>query len=240
MSVFSNVFIIGGHDLQNHDILINSITSKILQYIQQGKHVFATSSFQTQSIVLLHILSQLKIKIPIYFINTGFHYVETLEFKDIVAKRFNLEVIDILPSVPKSEQINFKGELLYISDPERCCQVNKVEPLRSIINQFDVWISGIRRDQTKNRSLMKEEEITSDGILRYHPLLEWSEHLIKDYIDSFDLPRHPLATNVAMSIGCEPCTNLIGSDELISGRSMRWSGSQKTECGLHTELRSPY
>lgn len=219
-----------------------SASEKIISAISnkkaEGKKIFATSSFQTQSAALLHMLSRIETKIPIYFINTGYHFPETIEYKEELTRILKIDVIDLWPSIPKSHQRNTKGQLLYTSEPDRCCYFNKIQPLEAILGNYDIWVSGVRRDQTAVRRNMKKREQGTRGITRYHPMLDWTAEMIEAYIKMFDLPRHPLGPLVSSaSIGCEPCSNLAEMPEIEYSRAGRWTGLKKTECGLHTELR---
>ena len=212
---------------------IFSIQKKLEEYKEDGKKVFATSSFQSHSIPMLHIISRIDNTIPIYFLNTGFLFPKTIEFKDRIAKEFGLNIIGLESDTPKIHQLNEKGQLMYVSDPDYCCHLNKVKPLESILMQNDVWINGIRADQNENRKNMGEEKEAPFGALRYHPMLNWTSRDIFNYIKEFDLPSHPLEKDGYLSIGCEPCTRKIpDGDE----RNARWFGMNKTECGLHTDL----
>ena len=198
-----------------------------------GKQLFATSSFQSHSLPMLHIISRVDKNIPIYFINTGFHFPESLTFRDEVAELLGLVVKNTLPLMPKINQKDASGNLLFTSDPDYCCQINKVRPMDSVIQGHDIWINGIRADQNMNRQQMREEEEAPFDCLRYHPMLNWTGQQIFDYIVEYDLPRHPLERKGYMSIGCEPCTHKFNFE---NGRDGRWFGMHKTECGLHTEL----
>lgn len=213
---------------------ISNIQTRLNEYKAAGKKVFATSSFQSHSIPLLHIISRIDNSIPIYFLNTGFLFPETIEFKDQIAKEFGLDIIGVASDTPKIHQLNAKGQLMYVSDPDYCCYLNKVKPLEPILMQYDVWINGIRADQNENRKNMNEEQDAPFGSMRYHPVLNWSTKNIYDYIKEYNLPAHPLEKKGYLSIGCEPCTRKIpdGGNE----RNARWFGLNKTECGLHTEL----
>ena len=190
-------------DLSNKCICIKR---KLAEYNHSGCKLFATSSFQTQSVVLLHIISNLNFHLPVFFINTGFHFPETLIFKEQLTKLLRLDVRDIWPFIPKSEQKNSCGDFLFTSDPDRCCDFNKIQPLDRVMTQFDVWISGVRKDQTAFRAGMQEEEYGKYGIKKFHPMLDWTLDDIENYIIMFSLPRHPLAKSAASSVGCEPCT----------------------------------
>ena len=213
---------------------IINIQNKLAGYKAAGKKVFATSSFQSHSIPLLHIISRIDKSIPIYFLNTGYLFPETIEFKDQIAREFGLEIFGLESDTPKIHQLNEKGQLMYVSDPDYCCYLNKVKPLEPILMQHDIWINGIRADQNENRKNMKEEQDAPFGSMRYHPVLNWSTKDIYDYIKEYNLPAHPLEKKGYLSIGCEPCTRKIpdGGNE----RNARWFGLNKTECGLHTEL----
>lgn len=210
-----------------------AIKQQLEQYEQSGKKMFATSSFQTHSIVLLHIISRINPNIPIYFINTGFLFPETVSYKDQLAKEFGLNIIDAKSSVPKSQQKDAYGNLLFASDPDYCCFLNKIQPLDSVLAENDVWINGVRGDQTAIRKAMKVEEQSKFDTLRFHPMLDWTKQDIYKYIKEHQLPKHPLDEKGYLSIGCEPCTRkVILGDE----RSSRWFGLNKTECGLNTDL----
>src|SRR5690606_29623523 len=130
-------------------------------------------------------------------------------------------------------QRDASGKLMFASDPTYCCYMNKILPLEPVIKEMDVWISGVRGDQTANRKAMHEEEYTPDGSLRYHPMLHWNSKMIYQYAKAYNLPKHPLEEKGYLSIGCEPCTQSMFDE--MAARGGRWSGMKKTECGLHTD-----
>lgn len=212
---------------------IQAIRDRILQYQSEGKRLFATSSFQSHSIPLLHILSEIDRNIPVYYLNTGYLFPETLAFKDELQQKLRMKFIGLNSEVPKIQQRDSKGQFFFTSDPDYCCYLNKTKPLEPILMTHDVWINGIRADQNANRASLKTEELTPQGTLRYHPLLNWTSKDIFDYRKQHDLATHPLEIKGYLSIGCEPCTRkTLGLDE----RSARWFGMNKVECGLHTDL----
>ncbi|MEM9338074.1 MAG: phosphoadenylyl-sulfate reductase [Bacteroidota bacterium] len=213
---------------------INEIASKINAYQSEGKKLFTTSSFQTHSLVLLHIVSQIDHTIPIYFINTGYLFPETVSFRDQVAKAFNLTLVDLKPDTPKHLQRAPDGKLMYTTDPDYCCFLNKTQPMEAILAKHDVWINGVRGDQSAIRKAMKVEQPAPHNCTRFHPMLDWDKKQIFAYIKAHDLPRHPLDAKGYMSIGCEPCTRKI--DLEMQEREARWFGLNKVECGLHTDL----
>lgn len=209
------------------------IKEKIESYKASGKKIFATSSFQTHSIPLLHIISKIDNRIPVVFNNTGFHFPETIAFKDEISELFGLTIIETKSLIPKSEQLNSGGNLHYTSDPDYCCYLNKVQPLEPILMQYDIWINGVRADQSETRKAMKDEQNAPFNSKRFHPMLDWNNKMIYQYISDHKLPGHPLELQGYLSVGCAPCTRKFNFEEERDGR---WFGMNKTECGLHTEL----
>ena len=212
---------------------ISDIESKILSYKSANKKIFVTSSFQTHSIPLLHILSKIDAEIDVLFINTGFHFPETLLFRDKLTREFNLNLIDVHSLVPKNLQRDKNGQFYFATDPDYCCYLNKTQAIEPYLMQYDIWVNGIRSDQNSNRKSMEIEQKAPFGTLRFHPLLDWNSKMIYDYRKKYNLPEHPLDSQGYLSIGCEPCTRKV---VLENDRGGRWFGMKKTECGLHTDL----
>lgn len=216
------------------ELRVKEIKKRVIDYQKAGKRIFTTSSFQSHSIVLLHILSRIDRTIPVFFINTGYHFTETIEFRDQITELLGLNTQDVKPTTPKFMQRDAHGRLLFTSDPDHCCFLNKTLPLENILRSHDIWINGIRKDQNAYRQELKIEQEAPHDVLRYHPLLDWSSKDIFYYRKEYDLPAHPLEEKGYLSIGCEPCTRKI--DPEMQEREARWYGLNKTECGLHTEL----
>jgi len=214
----------------------DAIEQRLRHYRERGLRVFATSSFQTQSAPLLHMLSRIDRAIPVYMLNTGFLFAETLSYRDALAERLGLEVRSLTSPVPKSQQRDAEGRLMFTSDPDYCCHLNKVLPLEPVLEEHDVWINGVRADQSDARRQFAVEERTPQGTLRFHPLLDWDARRVEAYIREHDLPRHPLDAEGYTSIGCQPCTRKMNPEVETDPRLARWFGLNKTECGLHTEL----
>jgi len=212
---------------------VSEIVAQLKQYQKSGKKIFVTSSFQTHSIPLLHILSTSGIPVDVLFINTGFHFPETVAFKDDVKKLLDLNVIDVRSQVPKNLQKDEEGHFYFASDSDYCCFLNKTQPLEPYLMQYDVWITGVRSDQSLDRKGMKTEQEAPFNTLRFHPLLEWSPKQIYAYRIQYNLPEHPLDKEGYQSIGCAPCTRKF---DINDERSARWFGQNKTECGLHKDL----
>ncbi len=210
------------------------IKQKIHQYREEGKKVFTSSSFQTHSIPLLHILSRIDPTIPVYFLNTGYHFPETIEFRDRVTEMLGLNMIDLKPETPKNMQLGEDGKLFFNSDPDYCCYLNKTQPMEKVLMTHDIWINGVRADQTAARNAMKTEQPAPHNTIRFHPILDWSSKQIFNYRMKYKLPEHPLEEKGYFSVGCEPCTRRLELE--MDEREMRWYGQKKTECGLHTDL----
>jgi phosphoadenosine phosphosulfate reductase len=210
------------------------IERRIKLYKHQQKKIFATSSFQTQSVPLLHIISRIDKSIPIYFINTGYLFPETILYRDKLIEKLSLNVIDLKPQVPKILQRDAKGNLLFTSDPDYCCYLNKIQPLDAVLAEHDVWINGVRADQSKVRAELYEEDFAPHNVIRFHPMLNWTKQMVYQYIREYNLPHHPLDEKGYVSIGCEPCTAKISLEE--DERAGRWKGLKKNECGLNTDL----
>ncbi|HEY9005643.1 phosphoadenylyl-sulfate reductase [Ohtaekwangia sp.] len=210
------------------------IKAKLEAYKAEDKKLFTTSSFQSHSLVLLHILSRIDRSIPIYFINTGYHFPETVQFRDYIGEQFGLNIIDLKSDVPKFMQRDADGRLLFTSDPDHCCYLNKTQPTDAILLSHDVWINGVRADQSAVRAAMKVEQPAKHGCTRFHPMLDWNARMIWQYQKEYNLPKHPLEEKGYISIGCEPCTRKL--DPEMQEREARWFGMNKVECGLHTDL----
>lgn len=212
---------------------LKEIETQLFKYKSEGKKIFTTSSFQTHSIPLLHILSNIKVEVDILFINTGFHFPETISFRDKIVKQFGLNLIDVRSIISKIQQKDEEGQFYFISDPDYCCFLNKTKPLEPLLQTYDVWISGIRADQNANRNNFKKEESAPFNTVRFHPLIDWTFNQVLEYRKKFQLPEHPLEKKGYQSIGCAPCTRKFSNGD---DRASRWFGMNKSECGLHTDL----
>jgi len=213
---------------------VAEIRYKIEEYIKDERRMFTTSSFQTHSIPMLHILSKIDDSIPVYFINTGYLFPETISFRDEVAERLKLQIIDLKSDTPKALQRGANSKLMFAVDPDHCCYLNKTQPLEAVLAAHDVWINGVRADQSAVRKAMKAEQPAPFDSIRFHPMLDWDKRKIYAYIKEHKLPKHPLDDKGYLSIGCEPCTRKV--DLEMQEREARWYGLNKVECGLHTDL----
>lgn len=186
--------------------------------------ILVTSSFAATSAYFLHIISRIRPRQLITFIDTGFHFPETIGYKDYLIGLFGLNVVDLRAESDKHEHT--EREQLYRSDPDRCCAINKIDPLETIKGDYDIWISSLMRWQTPHRATLDIFE-ERRGIIKFNPMLDVSEADRDAYIRDHDLPFHPLVAEGYHSIGCRHCTRAG------EARSGRWFGKSKTECGLH-------
>jgi len=201
-------------------------------YDKFGEKLAVTSSFQSQSVPLLHLISKHIPQVPILFLDTGFHFPETLSFKKELTQRFGLNVIDITNKMGHGKFKQKYGKL-YKKNPDQCCYINKVEPLERALNGYDAWITGIRRGQTEERNKADYIQLLDNGITKICPILDWTNDDIWTYLQIYELPEHPLLEEGYISVGCAPCTQPSQDGDERSGR---WKGKTKTECGLHNSL----
>ena len=196
-----------------------------------------TSSFGADSAVLLHLVSEVAPQVPVLFLDTGFHFDETMTFRRELAQDLGLTVLDVQPDLSVSQQARRYGAELYKRDPDACCGMRKTAPLRRALANFDGWATGVRRSQTPERAATPVVEARPhDGrfLVKVAPLARWDDDDIADYLDTHDLPRHPLVDQGYPSIGCWPCTNRVAPGE--DPRAGRWAEFDgKTECGIHLD-----
>ena len=187
--------------------------------------ILITSSFGTTAVILLHMLSRVRPDIPVYFLDTGYHFKETLEYKNQLAEQLNLKFIDV-GAAENRHRFSIENQT-WKTNQDLCCFINKVYPIDQLKQQFKVWVSGILRFQNANRQNMNIWERKHDDILKFHPIIDMSQEEVMLYMQIWDLPTHPLVNEGYDSIGCFHCTTKG------NGRSGRWKDSAKTECGLH-------
>jgi phosphoadenosine phosphosulfate reductase len=197
-----------------------------------GPHC-VTSSFQTDCVALLHLVIHRAPEIPVLFLDTGYHFAETYAYRAEIAKRFRLNLVNVLPKLTVEEQESQFG-ILHQTAPDRCCALRKVEPLFAALEPFHVWFTGLRRDQSPTR---KDLQVSASFrlpsnklLLKVSPLAEWTAREVWTYLKENGIPPLPLYDRGYSSIGCEPCTSLPPDPD--NPRSGRWSG-HKVECGIH-------
>lgn len=203
-----------------------SVEQRILELYNDfdSKEIMLTSSFATTSSYLLHLFAENQPSQLVYFIDTGYHFKETILYKNYLTEIYGLNVQDVKAEEWKHEFTT--KDQTWKTDPDLCCSVNKVEPLAALQSEYSVWISGLMEWQSDHRSSLDIFE-ERNGILKFYPLLDVTKKEREGYIKEHLLPFHPLQAKGYFSIGCKHCT------EPGAGREGRWNNSPKTECGLH-------
>ncbi|MFL5797125.1 MAG: phosphoadenylyl-sulfate reductase [Actinomycetota bacterium] len=199
------------------------------------ERVAVASSFQAEGTCVIDMAAKLRPEVPILFLETGFHFAETLAFREQLAERLGLNVVDLVGEHTVESQAATFGERLYEREPDECCRINKVEPFAEALHGFDAWITALRRDSSPSRAAIPilEQYQLEPGrwMLKVNPVAKWTRREAWDYLRQNDLPHNPLYDLGYAQIGCAPCTRTVftGEDE----RAGRWDGSQKVECGIH-------
>ena len=206
--------------------------SLLWAYERFGDKLCLTCSWQKQSSVLVHMVSDLDIDIPVIELDTGLFFAETYATRERLVERYGLELIR--PEVISvAEQHKQEGPNLWERDPDRCCHVRKVEPLERALKDFDAWISGIRREQSLTRKDAQRAEWSERyEVWKVQPLVDWDAKRVDAYIHVNEIPYNPLHDAGYPSIGCIPCTRPVSREE--DERAGRWADSDKIECGIHT------
>jgi len=194
-----------------------------------GDRVAAVSSFGAEAAVLLHLVAQVDARVPVIFVNTQKMFGETLAYRDELAERLGLSALTVVRPDPAELAAKDATSLRWSYDPDGCCDIRKVEPLRRALSGYDAWISG-RKGYQKGRAALPRFEL-DEGRLKINPLADWSKADLDAYFGANALPRHPLEAQGYPSIGCVPCTSTVAPGE--DPRSGRWRGWDKTECGIH-------
>jgi len=193
--------------------------------------VAVVSSFGTESAVLLHLVAQANPNVPVIFVDTLKMFKETLDYRETLVERLGLTNSTVV--TPDLAVLAGKDEngLRWSWDPDGCCAIRKVEPLKRAKQGLDSWISGRKAFQSVTRENLPRFEV-EDGRLKMNPLGDWTKDDLEAYFAAHDLPRHPLEAKGYLSVGCEPCTSQVKPGE--DPRAGRWRGWDKTECGIHT------
>jgi len=197
--------------------------AKLYDFFPEEEILF-TSSFGTKSVFLLHLISQIRPAQTIHFIDTTYHFRETLEYKEQLEQLFNLNIKEVQPGKVVN-QLTLEDKW-WVDHPRMCCTINKIAPLEPIIAQHKVWISGLMGYQTPFRAHLRVFEQQGD-VLKFHPLVDIDEGEFLYHIGFHRLPAHPLEQEGFGSVGCVHCT------AKGKGREGRWVDKEKTECGLH-------
>ncbi|MDE1880755.1 MAG: phosphoadenylyl-sulfate reductase [Euryarchaeota archaeon] len=207
-----------------------------------GDRLAIGSSFGKEGLVVLDHLRRIRRDVPVLFLETGYHFPETLAFRDRLIKEWGLNVADLRAAQSVEEQDAEYGKDLFARDPDTCCLNRKVAPLRRALLGYQAWLTGIRRDQHDGRKgtpVVEWQELdpSGRGVFKINPLVGWTKASVEGYIEDHHLPHHPLWDQGYGSIGCAPCTRKLQPGE--QERAGRWSGFQKRECGIHLMGKPP-
>ncbi|OPX10960.1 phosphoadenylyl-sulfate reductase [Mycobacterium sp. AT1] len=194
-----------------------------------GEYVVASNM---QDAVLVAMAAKVRPGVDVLFLDTGYHFAETIGTRDAVEAVYGVNVVNVTPEHSVAEQDELLGKDLFASDPAACCRMRKVEPLGKALKGYSAWVTGIRRVEAPTRA--NAPLISYDkafGLVKINPIAAWSDDEMQAYIDANDILVNPLVFEGYPSIGCAPCTAkpVEGADP----RSGRWAGLSKTECGLH-------
>jgi phosphoadenosine phosphosulfate reductase len=197
--------------------------------------ICVTSSFQAEDMVVLHLVRDIVPDVPVVFLETGYHFPETLEYRDRMSAAWGLNLINVFPEHTVAEQEAEFG-ILHQTAPDQCCKLRKVGPLFRTLEQYRVWVTGLRREQSKSRANLQPQETfalpSGHTLEKLNPLADWTTRDVWHYAQDHDIPLLPLYDLGYSSIGCAPCTSLPLDPN--DPRSGRWKG-QKLECGIHIQ-----
>jgi len=222
--------------IQNEvSVKLEAVRALLAREITGRGDVCLTCSFQAEDVLLTKLALELDANIPVLFLDTGYHFRETYEYRDRIAAEWQLNLINLLPEKTVPEQEAAHG-LLFQSAPDQCCKLRKVEPLFKAVAGYRVWLTGLRREQAKSRAALEESApFTLPGgkqVLKLAPLANWTTRDVWYACEQFSIPLLPLYERGFSSVGCEPCTSL--PLDASDPRSGRWAG-RKVECGIHIE-----
>jgi phosphoadenosine phosphosulfate reductase len=199
-----------------------------------GEGLVMATGFGPEGIVILHIVQQVAPKTQVFYLDTNLLFPETYQLRDRLEAHFGIQLTRVSTSLSVQQQNEQFGPELWGSQPDQCCRIRKVEPLRAFLKDKKAWITGIRRDQTGHRATAQAIEWDkTNGLVKVNPLINWTQEQVWTYIHLFELPYNTLHTRGYPSIGCAPCTRPVA--EGADPRSGRWVGRNKVECGIHLQ-----
>jgi phosphoadenosine phosphosulfate reductase len=218
---------------QEIDRLENASPQEILHWsCAKFRCLCVAASFGKDSIVLLHMLRDVRPDLDVVYLNTGYDFPETVQFIQRMEREWKLRLVEFAPRISVEEQERTLGADLYRTDPGRCCGIRKVEPMARALRNYDSWITGLRRDETEHRKNIRVVEVANE-LVKVNPLASWTSEDIWRYIRANKVPYNPLYDKGYVSLGCRPCT-LAGTWGRFE-RAGRWAGTTKAggECGIH-------
>jgi len=196
-----------------------------------GSRICITSSMNDA--VLVSLVSKQLPGVDVLFLDTGYHFAETIGTRDAVASVYPVNLVNVTPPTTVEEQDAELGPRLYSRNPDLCCYLRKVVPLEQALGPYDAWFTGVRREETEARSDTKVVSFDSRReMVKVNPIVEWTQQQVDDYIAAEGVLVNPLIYDGYPSIGCRTCTARV--EDGADPRSGRWAGTAKTECGIHT------
>lgn len=213
------------------DKLYNETAENILDWTREHAPGQIAVTLSMENTVLAELAARHLPDAQFLFLDTGYHFTETLDVADEVEQRYPQRLVRALPLLTRSEQDSAYGRNLYQSQPTACCRMRKVEPLAVSLSPYAGWVTGLRRADGPTRAQAPALSLDATGRLKISPIITWSLEETEDYIAEQNLIIHPLTTQGYPSIGCETCTLPVAEGE--DPRAGRWAGNNKTECGLH-------
>ncbi len=205
---------------------------------QFGKRAGIGTSFQGAGLVMIDLARKNGFNFPVFTIDTGFLFPETIQLKERLEDFFDLEIEGLLPDLSPEKQAEVHGSELWKRDPDLCCTMRKVLPLQNKLSELDCWITGLRREQSDTRAnigiieLYIFDENSGREIVKLNPMANWSRDAVWKYLHDNHIPYNPLHDQGYRSIGCWPCTTKSNGGP--NERAGRWTGFNKVECGIHT------
>jgi phosphoadenosine phosphosulfate reductase len=215
------------------DALSGATADEVIRWASEtfGSRICITSSMTDA--VIIHLASRLTPGIDVLFLDTGYHFAETIGTRDAVSAVYPVNVINVTPSTTVAQQDAELGPRLYGRNPDLCCYLRKVVPLEKALGPYDAWITGVRKEETDSRSDTRVVQWDPKRqLVKVNPVVDWTQEQVDSYIAENGVLVNPLVYDGYPSIGCQTCTMRVeaGADP----RSGRWAGTAKTECGIHT------
>jgi phosphoadenosine phosphosulfate reductase len=211
---------------------IEEARATVAEALALGGPACVTSSFQNEDMIVTRLVREQRPEIPVLFLDTGYHFAETYAYRDRMAAEWGLNLVNLLPRQTVTQQEAEFG-ILYQSAPDKCCGFRKVEPLFGAVANYDVWFTGLRREQSPTRANLKPIDDfrlpAGKELRKVSPLAMWTGREVWAYMKEHGIPMLPLYDRGYTSIGCEPCTTPPSGEDARSGR---WGG-KKLECGIH-------
>jgi phosphoadenosine phosphosulfate reductase len=199
-----------------------------------GARLTVATSLGIEDVALISMATEAGLSLSYFTLDTGVLFPETYELKRRIEARYGVSILPVLPALTLEQQAAAHGEALWAREPNRCCALRKVEPLKKHLSGYAAWVTAIRREQSKDRANARVVEPDERfGLTKVNPLVAWSEKQVWKYVAEHDVPYNPLHDRGYPSIGCTHCTSPVKPGE--DPRAGRWRGSEKTECGLHVE-----